>query len=59
MTAEAKIAALEAASGRKTFISVEPFGAFWPAGEEHQDYDLKNPEAFETELRESGRKGRL
>ena len=59
MTAEAKVAALEAASGRKTFISVEPFGTFWPAGEEHQDYDLKNPEAFETELRESGRKGRL
>ena len=30
--------------------------SFYPAEEEHQDYYLKNPEAFEKELIESGRK---
>ena len=38
-------------------IAVEPFKFFIPAGEEHQDYYLKNPEEFERELVESGRKG--
>lgn len=38
------------------YVSVEPFGAFYDAEEYHQDYYLKNPEAFEKELIESGRK---
>ena len=37
-------------------IAVEPFKFFIPAGEEHQDYYLKNPEEFERELVGSGRK---
>ena len=37
-------------------ISVEAFKNFYPADEYHQDYYLKNPEAFEKELVESGRK---
>ena len=38
------------------FIRVEPFRNFYTAEEYHQNYDLKNPEAFEKELIESGRK---
>ena len=53
---EAKIKALEAESGRRVPIAVEAFKSFWPAEEYHQDYYLKNPEAFERELIESGRK---
>lgn len=54
--AEAKIAALAAESGRTPRIALEPFRSFYEAPEEHQDYDLKNPDAFERELRKSGRK---
>jgi len=56
IVAEQAIAALAASSGREVPIAVEPFTAFWPAEEYHQNYDLKNPEAFEKELIESGRK---
>lgn len=51
-----KIEELEKESGRKAFISVEPFKNFYEAEDYHQDYYLKNPEAFEKELIESGRK---
>ena len=51
-----KIQELEKRSGKKTYIAVEPFKSFYRAEEEHQDYYLKNPEAFERELKESGRK---
>ena len=51
-----RIQKLEKSSGRKVFISVEPFRNFYEAEEYHQNYDLKNPEAFEQELIESGRK---
>lgn len=54
--ASRKINELEARSGKKTYIAVEPFKSFYRAEEEHQDYYLKNPEAFERELKESGRK---
>ena len=37
-------------------IALEPFISFYKAEEYHQDYYLKNPEAFEKELIESGRK---
>jgi len=55
-TAEAKIKWAEAKCGQKIYIALEPFKAFYKAEEYHQDYYLKNPEAFEKELMESGRK---
>ena len=54
--AESRIKALEEESGKKVQVALEPFKSFYPAEEEHQDYYLKNPEAFEKELIESGRK---
>ena len=53
--ASAAIQALEAESGQKVFISLEPFTAFYSAEEEHQDYYRKHPEEFRQELIESGR----
>ena len=49
------IASLEAESGQTVYISVEPFGAFYTAEEEHQDYYRKHPEEFRQELIDSGR----
>ena len=54
--AEDRIQKLESTSGKKVCISLEPFRNFYTAEEYHQNYDLKNPEAFEKELIESGRK---
>ena len=54
--AETAIAKLEAESGQKVFVSVEPFKSFYDAEEEHQDYYLKHPAEFEQELIDSGRK---
>lgn len=54
--ARARLAKLEADTGTAAFVAVEPFKSFYAAEEYHQDYYLKNPEAFEKELRESGRK---
>lgn len=54
--AEAKIKALEKESGKKVQISLEPFKSFYKAEEYHQDYYLKNPEAFEEEMKSSGRR---
>ena len=53
--AELAIRNLEAVSGRKVFISLEPFSGFYTADEEHQDYYRKHPEAFSQELIDSGR----
>ena len=50
------LAELEKETGRKPCVSVERFKAFYDAEEYHQNYYLKNPEAFERELIESGRK---
>ena len=49
------IQVLSRQSGREVPIPAEPFTAFYPAEEYHQDYDLKHPEAFHRELVESGR----
>ena len=54
-SALAKIHQLERESGQTVYIRVEPFRSFWRAEEYHQNYDLKNPEAFRKELIESGR----
>ena len=40
----------------KVCVSLESYKTFYTAEEYHQDYYLKNPEAFEKELIESGRK---
>lgn len=40
----------------KAQIALEPFKTFYEAEEEHQDYYLKNPEAFEKEMKEGGRR---
>ena len=55
--AKKRIDALSAESGKPVYIALEPFKSFYEAEDYHQDYDLKNPEAFEKELIESGRKG--
>ncbi len=57
-TAKEKIAAYEKKNGIKAEIAVEKFRSFYKAEEYHQDYYLKNPEAFEKEMIESGRKNR-
>ena len=46
---------LEQEAGKKPFVAVEAFKNFYPAEAYHQDYDLKNPEAFRKELMDSGR----
>ena len=54
--AESHIANVEAENGKKVQVVLLPFKSFYRAEEYHQDYYLKNPEAFEKELIESGRK---
>ena len=53
--AAAAIERLEAESGQKAYISLEPFTAFYTAEEEHQDYYRKHPVEFRQELIDSGR----
>ncbi len=53
--AEKAIREIEEKAGRKCFIAIEPFHAFWEAEEYHQNYSDKNPEAFAEEWEKSGR----
>ncbi len=53
---EKKLEAVSKESGKETFVEVLPYKNFYEAEEYHQDYYLKNPEAFEKEMIESGRK---
>ena len=55
-TATDGIRKLEEESGKRVYISVEPFKCFYSAEEEHQNYYLKHPKEFEQELIDSGRK---
>ena len=54
--AKERIDKLQAETGKEVYVALEPFEKFYEAEEYHQDYYLKNPEAFEKELIESGRK---
>ena len=54
--AQERIEKLRAESGKDVYVALEPFKSFYEAEEYHQDYYLKNPEAFEKEMIESGRK---
>ena len=54
--AEKKIRAVEEEQGKKCAVALLPYKNFYRAEEYHQDYYLKEPEAFERELLESGRK---
>ena len=56
LRAQSRIHKLEEESGKKTYVAVEKFKNFYEAEEYHQDYYLKNPEAFEKEMIESGRR---
>ena len=56
LAASAALRALSRESGREAQIALEPFTAFYPAEEEHQDYYRKHPKEFEQELVDSGRK---
>lgn len=55
-SAENAVTELEKDSGEHAAIAVEAFKSFYEAEEYHQDYYLKNPEAFEKEMKESGRR---
>lgn len=55
ITAGEKLRELAEREGSAPAVSIEPYRRFWPAEEYHQDYDLKNPEAFAREIAESGR----
>ena len=55
LTAEEVLAELAKDKGKVPAVRVEPYKRFWPAEMYHQDWDLKNPDAFAEEIRESGR----
>ena len=56
--AEARLAALRAAADQPVYVAVEPLKVFYEAEAYHQNYYQKNPEAFEREMIESGRRAR-
>ena len=54
--AENRISKLQKESQKEVYISIEELKNFYEAEDYHQDYYLKNPDEFEKELKESGRK---
>ena len=50
-----RFAHIEARSGKKVCIALEPYKNFYDAEEYHQNYFEKNPEEFAQELKDSGR----
>ena len=50
-----KLMLLKKESGKEPQITLAPFHSFYPATEEHQNFDLKNPYRYQSELQESGR----
>lgn len=50
-----KLRLLRKESGKEPQITLAPFHSFYPAAEEHQNFDLKNPNRYQLELQESGR----
>ena len=52
---EKKLQDLAEDEGKWPAVSIEPYKTFWPAEEYHQDFYMKNPEAFEKEWLGSGR----
>lgn len=54
--AQKRVEELEDECGESVKIAILPFRSFYKAEDYHQDYYLKNPEAFERKLIESGRK---
>ena len=53
-----KLQEFEQDEGKRPCIALEPFKSFFEAEEEHQNFFEKNPEAFEQELLDSGRKNK-
>lgn len=53
---EQRISKLEKDSGKKVYISLEPFDKFFVAEDYHQDYHITHKEEFEQELITSKRK---
>ncbi|MCR5332364.1 MAG: peptide-methionine (S)-S-oxide reductase MsrA [Lachnospiraceae bacterium] len=54
--AKARMDQAGAENGTPVKVALLPFKSFYMAEERHQDYYLKNPEAFKKEMEESGRK---
>ena len=58
LASRAQLAALELDHGKAPQVALEPCKSFWPAGEEHQYFYQRHPEAFEKEMEESGRRNK-
>ncbi len=58
LAVQKRLEKLEAEAGKRPCVSVEAFRSFYRAEEYHQDYYRKNPEAFQREMEESGRRKR-
>lgn len=54
--AQTAVSGLEAQSGKKCAIAVEPFRSFYDAESWHQNYFRTHPEEFAKEMVESGRR---